>query len=974
MGNNKSDVINIKKRIIAGIIIAVLAVLISTVMIAAGTAMGLIDNRLSDNAAMLKRYVNYYYDSNSISTLINLDDNVLLNDVRITASAIRELSSDGTIDLPAVGLYKKGCVFRYDGTNTELPEGLPSDMYLEPIRPYDESGILYDSGPEDPEHKYDYYLCKYAKIAEDLYYMEWDKYDNIDFLFDQVDWSALKRGIYEAYDTDVLVVYESDQETYIMEGYGEFSDFKTIDEFGLSRDTLKKSLDKRFVLTSTDRGWYVLQALDMGNSDLVIDNGLGTMITLGLTPLRMLLRESAGYIMTFILLMIMMCVMLAVWIISTYRVVSLKDPADDDYSDYSPVSVKSKAAVFILVSCLIMFAGSALAHAMTDLSREASRGSRELNAVISNIATSKESDKKVWKHRKIEYSSAAEQIAEYMDKYPQLRTRKWLREVSKIIGAEYCTVYDAGGNEILSDSKYRGLSLGSTDDSATYDFRLLLTGVSSISRERVKDERIEKKRDMYGVPLNYPGNSKSYGALIVSVDPSTRNTSSITDINAILRSHSEGRYLSFTVDAETGVIKHSSDPDLIGSSVLDMGITKDKLRSSYIGFFTLNNSEMFGRSYERDGLLYYFSTAGRGIFFGAGRYAFTCMIMFMLIIGAIAYVFLNNYGKDVYSHRLSEENVGNSFPVYQKYSKTLQALGVKDSPFRIALLTLLITAVVSILIIFGLTLLGESQSGENDTSVIRYIISGDWEPGFNIFSVTAVFFLICDAVIIIALLYVARIILGNVLNARGATISTLITSFLRYLTVIIAVLIALGYLGVNYQALLASVGIAGMAITFGARDLIADIFAGINILISGSYKIGDIVEIDGFRGSVQDMNLRTTRVIGDGGNIKTIRNNNIVNIVNLSIRNSWIPTELTVSASHDESVIENMLSENLPKIKSRHRGIISGPEYRGIQSIGGGKLTILILTECSQPDYYKVERVVNKELHKLFKENKIDIL
>ena len=69
-----------------------------------------------------------------------------------------------------------------------------------------------------------------------------------------------------------------------------------------------------------------------------------------------------------------------------------------------------------------------------------------------------------------------------------------------------------------------------------------------------------------------------------------------------------------------------------------------------------------------------------------------------------------------------------------------------------------------------------------------------------------------------------------------------------------------------------------------------------------------------------------------------------------------------------------ILKEELPPIGKKSDKIISGPEYRGIESINGEKTTILILTECKQDDYHSVSRLVNREVLKVFKEHDIKLL
>ena len=112
-------------------------------------------------------------------------------------------------------------------------------------------------------------------------------------------------------------------------------------------------------------------------------------------------------------------------------------------------------------------------------------------------------------------------------------------------------------------------------------------------------------------------------------------------------------------------------------------------------------------------------------------------------------------------------------------------------------------------------------------------------------------------------------------NKRGMTIIKLVTSFIKYLIAIVAILLILSAFGVNTGTLLASAGILGLVIGLGAQSLIADIIAGLFIVFEGEFRVGDIVTIGGFRGTVMDIGLRTTKIMGVDGNIKIFNNSDI---------------------------------------------------------------------------------------------------
>lgn len=117
---------------------------------------------------------------------------------------------------------------------------------------------------------------------------------------------------------------------------------------------------------------------------------------------------------------------------------------------------------------------------------------------------------------------------------------------------------------------------------------------------------------------------------------------------------------------------------------------------------------------------------------------------------------------------------------------------------------------------------------------------------------------------------------------RARTIGALLTSVVSVLVVVITAMYVLQYLDVNIAPLLTSVGILGVAIGFGAQQLIRDFLAGIFITIEDQYGIGDIIETSEVVGTVESMGLRITRVRADDGTIWYLRNGEILRVGNRS--------------------------------------------------------------------------------------------
>jgi small conductance mechanosensitive channel len=129
--------------------------------------------------------------------------------------------------------------------------------------------------------------------------------------------------------------------------------------------------------------------------------------------------------------------------------------------------------------------------------------------------------------------------------------------------------------------------------------------------------------------------------------------------------------------------------------------------------------------------------------------------------------------------------------------------------------------------------------------------------------------------------YIIYRILKNVISRViskfefGRTIENFLLMALKYTVIIFAVVTALDQIGYNIATLIAGLGIAGIAIGFAAKDTLSNVLAGVFIFWDKPFYIGDLVEIEGEYGEVQNITLRTTRIVTPDGRMVSIPNQNI---------------------------------------------------------------------------------------------------
>ena len=211
-------------------------------------------------------------------------------------------------------------------------------------------------------------------------------------------------------------------------------------------------------------------------------------------------------------------------------------------------------------------------------------------------------------------------------------------------------------------------------------------------------------------------------------------------------------------------------------------------------------------------------------------------------------------------------------------------------------------------------------------------------------------------------------------NERAATVMHLLQSIVRYFGVIGALFWGLSILGVDTAAVLASVGIIGLIIGFGAQSLIEDIITGFFIIFEGEYGVGDVIILDDFRGTVRSVGVRTTVIEDAGGNLKIVNNSDIRNLQNRSRNTSQAVCDIGVSYETDVAKLGDLLKDGLQRIMEKHPDMfIAEPVYKGIERFDDSSIVIRFTAETKEDDIFNARRCLNEEVFCLLQEKGIEI-
>lgn len=190
----------------------------------------------------------------------------------------------------------------------------------------------------------------------------------------------------------------------------------------------------------------------------------------------------------------------------------------------------------------------------------------------------------------------------------------------------------------------------------------------------------------------------------------------------------------------------------------------------------------------------------------------------------------------------------------------------------------------------------------------------------------------------------------------------------------LAAMQVLPLLGLDIKPLLASAGIAGLAIGFGAQTLVKDVINGFFILIEDQYHLGDVVQIAGVKGNVEDMSLRRTALRDGDGTLHFIPNSEIKVVSNLTRDWTQITLHVAVDYSEPSERVMKVLREAALEVRNDPgfaEVIVAEPEVPGIERVSGHEVVYLMLVKTRPGQHFAVSRELRRKIKESFEKNNI---
>lgn len=541
------------------------------------------------------------------------------------------------------------------------------------------------------------------------------------------------------------------------------------------------------------------------------------------------------------------------------------------------------------------------------------------------------------------------------------------KALAKVLNLDSLLIYNNKGEVIVCNDNSIGFKLSTNPNDQSYEFRELLTNNLLVVQEPQKNDQ--------GVLMQYAGVSLYdeekgiVGIAELGMKVSERNRimaggeldnileSMVFDINSMV----------FAVNKYDMKFTYFPDDKFIGKDSTLYGLDADENYYNFSGYIDINDQRCFANVAEVDDNFIFVATPVQTVSGIYMRKALSGTIVAGILLFIVCHL-LCIYKKD------DKEEFRQTFIDYQSAADRWRNSELKwhqMTPEQKLFMLFedivnLITIAVSAYVLFGARFNGKY-------SIIAYILDGKWERGINIFSITASLIACCVAAVVHLIIKKLLTILSDTLTARGTTICRMLRSASKYVIIIIVVFYIMSLSGANPTTILASAGFLSAVIAFGANSIMADILAGFLLVFEGEFRVGDIVTIDGWRGVVLDIGIRTTKIEDDYNNIKIIANSNISGIINMTKKNSL--TEILMGIEYGESLerVEEVLKKELPPLYQKVPHLNGAPYYTGVSEFADSAVVIRILAECGEAYRPQVIRDINRELKLIFDRNNINI-
>lgn len=197
-------------------------------------------------------------------------------------------------------------------------------------------------------------------------------------------------------------------------------------------------------------------------------------------------------------------------------------------------------------------------------------------------------------------------------------------------------------------------------------------------------------------------------------------------------------------------------------------------------------------------------------------------------------------------------------------------------------------------------------------------------------------------------------------DKRANTLINTLRKSINYFLVFVGVVMTLELFDIDTKSILATAGIGGLAIGFGAQSLVKDLITGFFILLEDQYSVGELIETEGYEGIVEDLGVRVTKLRAFSGELHIIPNGNIKVVTNKTRGSMRALVTMSIAYESDVDKAIKVLEGVCEDMKNKYETITEGPTVLGIVNLGDYNVDINIVAKTNPMDQWDIERKIRK--------------
>jgi moderate conductance mechanosensitive channel len=200
---------------------------------------------------------------------------------------------------------------------------------------------------------------------------------------------------------------------------------------------------------------------------------------------------------------------------------------------------------------------------------------------------------------------------------------------------------------------------------------------------------------------------------------------------------------------------------------------------------------------------------------------------------------------------------------------------------------------------------------------------------------------------------------------RTETLGSVLSSIITVVVFGVAALMVLDVLRVPIGPALASAGVAGVALGFGAQSLVKDVLSGVFMLVEDQYGVGDVVDVGDAVGTVEQVTLRITKLRDGSGVAWYVRNGEIIRVANKSQGWSTAIVDVPVAAGQDLDHVQRVIAGALEQVYADEEWrelILEEPTVAGVEQVVGTTVTIRVLAKTAPNEHLGVQREIRERV------------